>query len=67
MELQTAELSLDAWTKKLQEELTETFNKTCAAIEETKHELQARLESVETRTERGSTPRASSIYIQQKC
>jgi hypothetical protein len=60
MELQTAEVSLDAETRKLQEDLTETFNKTCAAIEETKHELQARLGAVETRTERGNTPTAST-------
>jgi hypothetical protein len=60
MELQTEEVSLDARTRKLQEDLTETFNKTCAAIEETKHELQARLEAVETRTERGNTPTAST-------
>jgi hypothetical protein len=37
MELQTAEVSLDSRTRKLHEDLTETFNKTCAAIEETKH------------------------------
>jgi uncharacterized coiled-coil protein SlyX len=56
-------VSLDARTRKLQEDLTETFNKTCAAIEETKHELQARLKAVETRTERGNTPTASSSSI----
>jgi hypothetical protein len=60
MELQTAEMSLDAWTKKVQEDLRETSNKTCAAIEETKHELQARLEAVETRAGRGNTPTATA-------
>jgi DNA gyrase/topoisomerase IV subunit A len=60
MELQTAEVSLDVRTRKLQEDLTETFNKTCAAIEETKHELQAQLEAVETRTEGGNTLTAST-------
>jgi hypothetical protein len=60
MELQTAEVSLDARTRKLQGDLTETLNKTCAATEETKHELQARLEAVERGTERGNTPTASA-------
>jgi hypothetical protein len=45
VELQTAEVTLDARTRKLQEDLRET-----------KHVLQARLEAVETRTERGNTP-----------
>jgi hypothetical protein len=49
MELQTAEVSLDARTRKLQEDLIET-----------KHELQAWLEAVETRTERGNTPAAGA-------
>jgi hypothetical protein len=56
MELQTAELSLDVQTRELQEDLTETFNQTCAAIEEIKHEFQAQLEVVETRTEQGNAP-----------
>jgi hypothetical protein len=63
MELQTAEVSLHARTRKLQDELTQTFNKTCAAIEETKHELQARLEAAETRTEPG-TPVAGTSTVQ---
>jgi hypothetical protein len=49
MELQTAEVSLDARTRKLQEDLTET-----------KHELQVWLEAIETRTEQGNAPAASA-------
>jgi hypothetical protein len=49
MELQTAEVSLDARTRKLQEDLIET-----------KHVLQARLEAVVRRTERGNTPAAGA-------
>jgi hypothetical protein len=47
MELQTAEMYLDARTRRLQADLIET-----------KHELQARLEAVETRTEGGNTQAA---------
>jgi hypothetical protein len=50
MELQTAEVSLDARTRKLREDLTET-----------KHELQVRLEAIEMRTELGNAPAASAI------
>jgi hypothetical protein len=53
MELRKAEMSLDARTRKLQEDLTETKNK-----------LQARLEAVETRTERGTTPVAGTSAVQ---
>jgi iron-sulfur cluster repair protein YtfE (RIC family) len=53
VELQTAEVSLNAWTRKLQEDLTETKNKS-----------QARLEAVETRTERGTTPAAGTSTVQ---
>jgi hypothetical protein len=49
IELQTAELSLEARTRKLQADLIET-----------KHELQARLEAVGTRIERGHTPAAGA-------
>jgi hypothetical protein len=45
LELHTAEMSFDARTRNLQKDLIET-----------KLELQARLEAVETRTERGNTP-----------
>jgi hypothetical protein len=64
MELQTAEVSLDARTRKLQENLARTFNKTCSAIEVTKREFQARLEAVEARTERGSTAIAGASAAQ---
>jgi hypothetical protein len=49
MELHRAEVSLDARTRKLQENYTET-----------KHELQVRLEATETRNERGNAPAASA-------
>jgi hypothetical protein len=49
MELESAELCLDARTRKLQEDLIGT-----------KHELQARLEGVETRTDWGNTPVAGA-------
>jgi hypothetical protein len=52
MELQTAAVSLNARTRKLQEDLIET-----------KHELQARLEAVETRTKRKNTPAAGASVI----
>jgi hypothetical protein len=64
MELQTAEVSLDTRTKKLQEDLAKTFNKTCSAIAATKRECQARLEAVEARTERGSMPAAGASVAQ---
>ncbi|PNF34431.1 hypothetical protein B7P43_G13239 [Cryptotermes secundus] len=46
------EVSLCAQTDKIQEELM----KTCAAIEETQRDFQARLDVVQTRTEQGITP-----------
>jgi hypothetical protein len=52
-ELQTAEVSLDARARKLEEDLTETKNK-----------LQARLEAVETRTVRGTTPVTGNSTVQ---
>jgi hypothetical protein len=39
IELHTAEMCHDATTKKFQEDLTKTYNKTCKRIEETKHEF----------------------------
>jgi hypothetical protein len=53
VELQTAEVSLDARTRKLEEDLTETTNR-----------LQSRLEAVETRTERGSTLTVGASTVQ---
>jgi hypothetical protein len=54
MELQTAEVSLDVRTRKLHEDLTET-----------EHELQVRLETIETRTERGNAPALSASAVPQ--
>jgi hypothetical protein len=49
MELQSSETSLDARTRKLQEDLIEN-----------NHDLLARLETVESRTERGNIPATGS-------
>jgi hypothetical protein len=50
LELQTAEVSFDARPRNLQKDLIET-----------KYEAQARLEAVETTTERGNTPVVGDI------
>jgi hypothetical protein len=49
MQLQTAEVSFDGRTRELQKDLIET-----------KHELQARLEAIVTRTQRGNTQAVGS-------
>jgi hypothetical protein len=53
VELQTAEVSLDTRARKLEEDLRETKNK-----------LQSRLEAVETKTERETTPVAGASTVQ---
>ncbi|PNF39393.1 hypothetical protein B7P43_G13216 [Cryptotermes secundus] len=49
------DVSLCARTDKLQENLTKNYNETCAAIDETKREFQARLDIVQMKAERGNT------------